>query len=43
MVRDASGRLKTLVAGFVAAVEPAARLALTEQILFVWTGQSEGW
>ena len=35
MVQDASGRLKTLVAGFVAAAEPAARLALTEQILFV--------
>ena len=42
MVRDGSGRLKTLVAEFVAAADPAARLALIDQILFVWTGQSEG-
>ena len=42
MVRDGSGRLKALVAEFVAAADPAARLALTDQILFVWTGQSEG-
>lgn len=28
--------------GFAAAAEPAARLAQTDQILFVWTGQSEG-
>lgn len=42
MVRDGSGRLKALVAEFVAAADPAARLALIDQILFVWTGQSEG-
>lgn len=42
MVRDGSGRLKALVAEFLAAADPAARLALTDQILFAWTGQSEG-
>lgn len=39
---DGSGRLKTLVAGFATAADPAVRPALTDQILFVWTGQSEG-
>ena len=39
---DGSGRLKILVAGFATAADLAARLALIDQILFVWTGQSEG-
>ncbi len=42
MVRDTSGRLKELVEEFVASADPEARLALTDQILFVWTGQGEG-
>lgn len=42
MVRDTGGRLQALVAEFVAAADPEAKLALLDQILFVWTGQSEG-
>lgn len=37
---DGSGRLKTLVAGFATAADPAVRLTLIDQILFVWTEQS---
>ena len=37
---DGSGRLKTLVAEFAAAADPAVRLTLIDQILFVWTEQS---
>ena len=42
MVRDASGRLQELVEAFVANTDRDARLALTDQILFVWTDQAEG-
>ena len=42
MVRDTEGRLKALVEDFVTSTDRDSRLALTDQILFVWTGQSEG-
>lgn len=42
MVRDESGRLQELVEEFVASTDRDARLALTDQILFVWTDQAEG-
>ena len=39
MVRDESGRLKNLVQDFVACTDRKARLALTEKIVYAWTGQ----
>ena len=39
MARDESGKLQSLVEGFVIASTRAQRLALTEQIIFAWTGQ----
>ena len=39
MARDESGKLQSLVEGFVIASTRTQRLALTEQIIFAWTGQ----
>ena len=39
MARDESGKLQSLVEGFAVASTRAQRLALTEQIIFAWTGQ----
>ena len=39
MARDESGKLQSLVEDFVAASARQQRLALTEQIIFAWTGQ----
>ena len=39
MARDESGKLQSLVEDFVTASTRAQRLALTEQIIFSWTGQ----
>ena len=39
MARDESGKLQSLVEGFVIASTRKQRLALTEQIIFAWTGQ----
>lgn len=38
MVRDGSGALQALVQEFAAEVDPAARSATLEKILFAWTG-----
>jgi len=42
MVRDNSGRLVELVQEFVDCTDREARLALTKQIVFAWTGQDQG-
>ena len=39
MARDESGKLQSLVESFVKASTRTQRLALTEQIIFAWTGQ----
>ena len=41
MVRDTSGRLQKLVEDFLTSTNRAERLALTEKIVYAWTGQDQ--